>query len=146
MSRFASAPLSDDADYMVIRASAARTKGDVVWLACPSTAGDAMLTDVAVSSSASVRRAVVWAQDCASGEVGLVCKRGPCVATVTSGVFTAFHGIETDGGNVEDSGGAADVSCGEAVTDFAVALEGDGASTYTSLKIYLLGEPYTSTT
>ena len=46
--------------------------------------------------------------------------------------------------SVEDSGGGAAVDCAEANTDFAVALE--AGTTVTTLKIYMLGEPYTSTT
>ena len=141
--RFAAAASSDDQVVMAVRAAAARTKGDVVWLAAPSAAGN-VLADEAVSSSASVRRAAVWVQDCASGAIGLVCVKGPVQATVTSGSFVLGHGVETDGGKVEDSGSAASVSCAEANTDFAVALE--AGTTVTTLKIYLLGESYTSTT
>lgn len=141
--RFAAPDSSDGQEIISVRAAAARTTGDIVWLAAPSAAGG-VLADVAVSSSASVRRAAVWVQDCASGAVGLVCVRGPVQATVTSGNFTLGHGIETDGGNKEDSGSAANVSCAEANTDFAVALE--SGTTVTTLKIYLLGEPYTSST
>lgn len=141
--RFAAPGLSDAQEVIAVRAAAARTTGDVVWLAAPSAAGN-VLADVAVSSSASVRRAAVWVQDCASGDIGLVCVRGPVQATVTSGNFVLGHGIETDGGNVEDSGSAAVVDGAVANGDFAVALE--SGTTVTTLKIYLLGMSYTSTT
>jgi len=127
-----------------VRAVAARTKGDVAWLALPTTAGDEVMTDVAVSSSAAVYTACVWLDDCDAADIGLVCVEGPVQATVTSGTFTAFNGIETDGGNVEDSGSSADITGGEAITDFAIALE--SGTTVVTLKIYLLGHPYTSTT
>ena len=133
---------SDGMKVIRVRASGTRTKGDVKWLAAPSAAGE-VLADVAVSSSDTVRRACVWLQDCASGDIGLVCVRGPVQATVSSDDYTLGQGIESDGGVVEDSGGAADVSCQEASTDFAVALEAGTA--VTTLKIYMLGEPYTST-
>ena len=133
----------DVQDVIRLRASGDRAAGAVVWVAAPSSAGG-VLADVAVSSSATVRRAAVALHAIASGSIGLYCVRGPVQATVTSGNFTLGHGIESDGGNIEDSSSAAVVSGAEAVTDFAVALE-DG-STVTTLMIYMLGLPYTSTT
>ena len=129
---------------MPVRAAGARTKGDVKWLAVPATAGDEVMTDVDVSSSTDAFRACVWLDNCDSGDIGLVCVQGPVQATVTSGTFTAFHGIETDGGNIEDSGGTAVITGLEANTDFAIALE--SGTTVTTLKIYLIGAPYASTT
>lgn len=132
-------------EYMWMKAHAALTKGDVVWV----SADEDGFESAAVASSASVRKAAVAAHDIASGAFGLFVVKGPVVASVTSGVFTAGHGIESDGGNVEDSGAAAldsQTFGKEANTDFAVAMEGDGASTYTSLLICLFGEPYTSST
>ena len=133
----------DKVETVRLRASGDRTEGDIVWLAAPSAAGG-VLADVAVSSSASVRRAACALHSITSGEIGLYAVKGPVQATVTSGTFTAYNGIETDGGNVEDSGGAASVACAEAGTDFAVSLE--SGTTVTTLKVYLFGEPYTSTT
>jgi len=133
----------DKVEVIRLRAAAARTEGDPVWIAVPSAAGG-VLDDVAISSSASVRRAAVALHDIASGDIGLYAVRGPVQMTVTSGSFTAYNGIESDGGNVEDSGGSASVNCAEANTDFAVALE--SGTTVTTLRVYLLGEPYTSTT
>ena len=127
-----------------VRAAAARTKGDVVWLVSPATALDEVYTDVAVSSSATVRRAAVWLDSCASDDVGLVCIEGPVQATVTSGTFVAFDGLETDGGNVEGSGTDAVITGAAAATDFAICLE--AGTTVTTLKIYLIGFPYTSST
>jgi len=134
----------DGQQVIRLRAAANRSKGHIVWIAAPAAAGD-VLADVSVSSSASVRRVAVALHDITSGDIGLYCVRGPVhVTNLTSGNFTAYNGIETDGGNIEDSAGAADVSCAEAATDFAVALE--SGTTVTELDVYILGEPYTSTT
>jgi hypothetical protein len=106
------------------------------------------ISDVAVSSSASVRVAMVAAHDIASGEYGLYVTRGKVHATnLTSGNFTAGHGIETDGGNIEGSGAAFGntAAAGAATnTDFAVALE--SGTTVTELDICLHGFAYLSST
>jgi hypothetical protein len=135
--------VNSDAQQVVrLRAAGARSRGDIVWIAAPASAGD-VLADVAVSSSATVRRAAVALHDIASGDIGLYCVRGPVQATVTSGNFTLGEGIETDAGNKE-ANGAADVSGAETSIHFAVALE--SGTTVTTLKIFMLGMPYTSNT
>ena len=127
-------------EYVWMQAAADRAKGDVVWIDMDE---DGQI-DLAVSSSASVQRAVVAAHAIDSGDFGLYVCKGPVQATVTSGSFTAGNGSETDNGNVEDSGSGMAAADGEAETDFAVAME--SGTTVTTLKIFLKGLPYTSTT
>jgi len=130
---------SVERETMTVLASDTRSAGDVVYW----TLGENGPVDVTITSTAAVNMIGVWAQDCASGDRGLIVIKGPVTATVTSGSFTAGNGIEVDGANIEDSGGSFSGCVGESSTDFAVALE-DG-TTVTELDICLAGGPFTST-
>ena len=123
-----------------MKAHGALSAGNIVWFACDE---DGFET-VAVSSSASVQTAACAQSDVASGEIGLFVVQGYVHATnLASGNFTAGNGIETDGGNIEDSGSGVSATGAEANTDFAVSME--AGTTVTELDIFMLGFTYTST-
>ena len=129
-------------EVMPVKAHAALAAGAVVWIAGADEDG---FETSAVASGTTDCYAAVIQSAIASGDIGLAITKGYAHATnLTSGSFTAGHGIECDGGNIEDSGGAASFSGAATDTDFAAAME--SGTTVTDLDIFLFGHLFSPTT
>lgn len=126
---------------IMVRASATRTKGDLSYLDMDEYG----FTDQNEASDAEVHRVIVALQSAASGEWYQACWKGECSITVASATYTAGHGLEVDGGVIEDSGAAFNAKGvqGEAITDFGVVKT---TVTGTTVVAVLHGEAFTSTT
>jgi hypothetical protein len=133
-----------DQGYKTVVASAARSKGDPVYLGKNS---DGKLADVTLVDDAIVHLLGVWDQDVASGESGVVIVDGPVKMTVPSGNYTASHGLSILDGAVVSTGAVYPATgiAGEAKTVFGSITT--GGTTVTEIDVDLDGYlPFTATT
>jgi hypothetical protein len=129
-----------EAEYFTMRAAAARTKGDAVYMTMDAQG----YLDLTIASNAAVHRIAVAAQNIASGDRGLYCVRGPCTLTVPSATYTEGNGLQvTTGAIAAGSGFPAAGVAGQAQVVFGVVSTA-ASGTITSITATLHGDPFTS--
>lgn len=131
---------SDGVETIKLRASANRTRGDVVKISTGHS--DGVYSDATIVTDTTVYRVAVALQDIASGEIGEYAIKGTVDVTVPSGTYTAGNGLHIRAGAVADSGFAAEAPSGETTrNDFAVIQV--GGTSVTSVTATLTGDPIT---
>lgn len=128
--------------FVTARASAARTRGDVVKLSCTANG----LVDVSLDDVTTIWYVMVAAEDIASGERGTYQVSGRCdYLTSPSLSVAAGDGLLILDGAVADSGTTAQQPNGvTTATHFACQLTATTSST--TQDVYLYGQPITFTT
>lgn len=125
----------------ILKAAAARSKGDVVRVKATS----AGLVDATLADDTDLYRVAVASKDVASADYAPYVTKGPVYITVASGNYTAGHGVKILDGAVASTGAtAAQPGSGEASTSFGVILI--GGTSVTSIEVLLYGDVFTATT
>lgn len=126
--------------FIIAKASAARTAGDLVYL----TADETGMKDAALADDTTIHLLGVAQASIASGARGLYKVQGLCDVTVPSGNYTAGHGLKLLDGAIASTGATAAGIAGEASTVFAAIAT--GGTSVTTCSVYLYGQKITGTT
>lgn len=135
------APSGGEPVDLVLKASAARTAGDLVTIAFNS---DGEWVDESIADDAVIHWYAVALNNVASGAYGSYRVKGKCTLTVPSASYTKGHGLKVHNGAIATIGGALTSLAGEAINAFGVNSSASG--TLTSVQITLHGHPCTATT
>lgn len=134
-------PNDQGKEYVVLKAAAARTKGDIVKIGSSAEG----LVDVALADDTTVYRIAVAAQDIPSGAYGLYQIKGRCTVTTPSITSVAGQALHVVDGAVAASGATAEKPNGvTSQNDFCVVMT--AASSSTSHDVFLYGDPITGQT
>lgn len=127
--------------YIVMQASAARSKGDLVRVGSSAQG----LVDVSIADDTNVYRVAVAAGTIASGDRGLYQITGRCSVTTPSITSVAGDGLDILNGAIRASTTTAEKPNGLSTNnDFCVVLT--AATSATSHDVFLYGDPITGQT